>query len=66
MHVLSANEIEMVGGAAWSDAEMSVALGGAAAMYGGAAAIPSPLSPVLGLIGAACGIGSAYYAWQAL
>ena len=65
MRELTVVEIDAVSGA-MSNGEKAAMYGGIAAAYGGAAAFPSPLSPVLGMIGAASGIASAYYTYMAL
>jgi hypothetical protein len=62
---LTMMEIDAVSGA-MSNGEKAAMYGGIAAAYGGAAAIPTPLSPVLGLIGGASGIAAAYYTYMAL
>ncbi|WP_367380408.1 hypothetical protein [Stenotrophomonas cyclobalanopsidis] len=64
MRELGMMEIDAVSGA-MSNGQKSAMYGGIAAAYGGAAAIPSPLSPALGLIAGASGIAAAYYAYQA-
>lgn len=64
MRELAMMEIDAVSGA-MNNAEKAAMYGGIAAAYGGAAAIPSPLSPVLGVIGGVSGVAAAYYAYQA-
>ena len=63
MRELAMMEIDAVSGA-MNNGQKAAMYGGIAAAYGGAAAIPTPLSPALGLIGAASGIAAAYYAFQ--
>lgn len=65
MRELTFMEIEAVNGAAMSDGQYSAFLGGVAAAFGAGAAIPSPLSPVLGVIAGVTAIGSAVYAYKA-
>lgn len=64
MRLLTMVEFDAVSGA-MSNGEKAAMYGGIAAAYGGAACIPTPLSPALGLIGAASGIASAYFAYMA-
>lgn len=64
MRELAMIEIEAVSGA-MNDGQKAAMYGGIAAAYGTAAAVPTPLTPVLGLIGGVTGIVSMYYAYQA-
>lgn len=64
MRELTMIEIDAVSGA-MNDGQRSAMYGGIAAAYAGAAAIPSPLSPALGLIAASSAAASAWYAYQA-
>jgi hypothetical protein len=72
MREITDMEIQMVtgssvtiGGTTYSDAQVSAFYAGVAAGYATGAAIPSPLSPVLGVLAGITALGSAYYAWQA-
>jgi hypothetical protein len=58
-------EVNEVNGATMSNGEYSAFLGGVAAGFATGAAIPSPLSPVLGAIAGITAMGSAYYAYMA-
>ncbi|USI99299.1 hypothetical protein MUG10_14570 [Xanthomonas prunicola] len=64
MREMTMMEIDAVSGA-MSDGQTSAVYAGVASAYAGAAAIPSPLSPVLGLIAGASGVAAAYYAYKA-
>jgi hypothetical protein len=64
MRELSMMEIDAVSGA-MNNGEKSAMYAGMAGAYGVGAAIPTPLSPALGVIGGVCVIASAYYAYMA-
>lgn len=68
MHELTFDEIDLINGGmnAVEAAKMSAFLGGVASLYGAGAAIPSPLSPVLGIIGGVTGAAAAGYGLYAL
>lgn len=66
MRELTMEEIAMIDGGAMSNAEYAAFLGGVASAYAGLAAVPTPLSPVLGAIAGFTGVAAAFYTYRSL